>query len=68
MLLAAPERTLEALGEESGVPITVVGEVTAEGVVFLRGGRLVDDLSGWDHFSDPASEGTRGPSSERWKE
>ncbi|MBA3423446.1 MAG: thiamine-phosphate kinase [Rubrobacteraceae bacterium] len=68
LLLAAPERTLEALGEESGVPITVVGEVTAEGVVFLRGGRLVDDLSGWDHFSDPASEGTRGPSSERWKE
>jgi len=29
----------------------VIGEVTEEGVVFLRDGVPVEKLSGWDHFA-----------------
>jgi thiamine-monophosphate kinase len=50
LLVAAPEEVVEVLGSESGVPITVIGEVTVEGVTFLRGGVPVERLSGWDHF------------------
>jgi thiamine monophosphate kinase len=38
------------VAEESEATLTVVGEVTREGVVFLRGGEPVEGLSGWDHF------------------
>ena len=51
LLISAPEGAVEALAAESDVPVTVVGEVVDEGgVVFLRGGQPVEDLSGWDHF------------------
>jgi thiamine-monophosphate kinase len=50
LLLAAPEAVLEDLAAEVDVPLTVVGEVVREGVVFLRDGDPVGDLSGWDHF------------------
>jgi thiamine-monophosphate kinase len=50
LLMAAPEEVVGALAEESEVPVTVIGEVTAEGVVFLRDGEPVENLSGWDHF------------------
>ena len=44
-------RSLEALGAESDVPVTVVGEVVpGDGVVFLQNSETVGDLSGWDHF------------------
>jgi len=32
------------------VPVTVIGEVTREDVVFERDGEPVEGLSGWDHF------------------
>jgi thiamine-monophosphate kinase len=51
LLISAPEPVLEALAESVEVPITRVGEVTdGAGVVFLRGGEMVEGLSGWDHF------------------
>nr|WP_228281847.1 thiamine-phosphate kinase [Rubrobacter marinus] len=51
LLISAPEGVMEALAEESDVPVTVVGEVVpGDGVVFLRDGEPVGDLSGWDHF------------------
>lgn len=51
LLVAASEEVIGTLAFESEVPVTVVGEVTGEGVVFLRGGERVDGLSGWDHFA-----------------
>lgn len=51
LLIAAPETVVEALAEESEVPITVIGEVVDKGVDFLQDGEKVEDLSGWDHFS-----------------
>jgi thiamine-monophosphate kinase len=51
LLICAPEPILQALAETVEVPITRVGEVTdGAGVVFLRGGEMVEGLSGWDHF------------------
>ena len=51
LLISAPEGMMETLAAESDVPVTVVGEVMpGDGVVFLRGGEPVDNLSGWDHF------------------
>jgi thiamine-monophosphate kinase len=50
LLIAAPGEILDAVAEESEATLTVVGEVTREGVVFLRGGEPVEGLSGWDHF------------------
>ena len=51
LLVAASEEVVETLASESEVPVTVIGEVTVEGVVFLRNGKRVDGLSGWDHFA-----------------
>jgi thiamine-monophosphate kinase len=51
LLVAVSEEVVEALVSESEVPVAVIGEVTGEGVVFLRGGERVDGLSGWDHFA-----------------
>lgn len=51
LLLAAREDVLDGIVKELDVPLTVVGEVTRSGVVFERGGEVVEDLSGWDHFS-----------------
>ncbi len=50
LLIAAPESVLEELAADIDVPITVIGEMTGEGVIFHRGGETVDGLSGWDHF------------------
>jgi thiamine-monophosphate kinase len=51
LLVAVSEKVVEALASESEVPVTVIGEVTGEGVVFRCGGERVDGLSGWDHFA-----------------
>jgi len=51
LLVAAPEELVESLAAESEAPLTVVGETTEEDVVFLRGGKPVSALSGWDHFA-----------------
>jgi thiamine-monophosphate kinase len=52
LLISAPEPVLEALAESVEVPVTRIGEVTdGAGVVFRRGGEVVEGLSGWDHFS-----------------
>jgi len=51
LLISAPEHVLRALAESAGAPVTTIGEVTdGGGVVFLRGGEVVESLSGWDHF------------------
>jgi thiamine-monophosphate kinase len=51
LLISAPEPVLQALAESVEVPVTRIGEVTdGGGLVFLRGGEVVEGLSGWDHF------------------
>lgn len=50
LLISAPEHALEDLARSIPVPITVVGEVGGSGVEFRRGGKVVEGLSGWDHF------------------
>ena len=50
LLVAAPEEVVGALAAESEVPVTIIGEVTAEGVVFLRDDEPAENLSGWAHF------------------
>ncbi|MBV9455607.1 MAG: thiamine-phosphate kinase [Rubrobacter sp.] len=55
LLIAAHENVVKELEAESDVPITVIGEVVRAGVVFLRNGEPVENLSGWDHF--PGFEG-----------
>jgi thiamine-monophosphate kinase len=52
LLISAPGPVLDALTRSTGVPVTVIGEVTAGAdVVFRRAGEPVEDLSGWDHFA-----------------
>jgi thiamine-monophosphate kinase len=52
LLISAPAPVLDALTRSVGVPVTVVGEITAGAdVVFRRAGESVGDLSGWDHFA-----------------
>jgi thiamine-monophosphate kinase len=51
LLISAPEQVLDTLAGKVEVPITRIGEVTGDPeVVFLRGGEVVEHLSGWDHF------------------
>jgi thiamine-monophosphate kinase len=52
LLVAAPEEVVEALAAESEVPVTVVGQTTRGRVEFVRDGKPVENLSGWDHFAD----------------
>ena len=52
LLIAAPEKVVETLASETEVPVTVVGEITEEKVLFVRDGEPVEELSGWDHFAD----------------
>jgi thiamine-monophosphate kinase len=52
LLISAPGPILDALARNIGVPVTVIGEVTAGvDVVFRRAGEPVRDLYGWDHFA-----------------
>ena len=51
LLMDAPEEVVEALVKESETPITVIGEMVGEGVVFVRDGEPVENLAGWDHFA-----------------
>ena len=51
LLISAPEQVLGDLAGAVEVPVTVVGEVTGSGIVFRRGGEMVEHLSGWDHFA-----------------
>ena len=52
LLISAPGPVLNALARSVGVPVTVIGEVTAGADVdFRRAGEPVGDLSGWDHFA-----------------
>jgi thiamine-monophosphate kinase len=50
LLISAEERVIEELTKAADVPVTVVGEIKDRGVVFRRGGEVVEGLSGWDHF------------------
>jgi thiamine-monophosphate kinase len=52
LLIAASEKVVEALVVESETPVTVIGEITEEEVLFVRDGEPVENLSGWDHFAD----------------
>jgi thiamine-monophosphate kinase len=52
LLVAAPEEALAGMRVACEVPVTVVGEITAQKEIeFLRDGEKQDLLSGWDHFS-----------------
>jgi thiamine-monophosphate kinase len=51
LLVAAPEEVVAILAESLDVPLTVVGRVTEGEAVFVRDGRPVEGLSGWDHFA-----------------
>jgi thiamine-monophosphate kinase len=51
LLMAASEEVVEALVKESETPVTVIGEVVGEKVVFVRDGEPVENLAGWDHFA-----------------
>ena len=52
LLISAPEETIAALRKELELPLTVIGAVVeGDRAMFLRNGELVEDLSGWDHFS-----------------
>lgn len=51
LLVAASEETLREMAVNCGVPVSVVGEVTArKEIEFLRDGVVQGSLSGWDHF------------------
>ena len=50
LLISAEKTVVEKLKEAAGVPLTVVGKITASRIVFRRGEEVVEDLSGWDHF------------------
>ena len=51
LLISAPKQVLDALTNTIETPLTVVGEITKEGVAFRRGIEPVEGLSGWDHFA-----------------
>ncbi len=51
LLVAAPEKVVEALVKESETPITVIGGMVGEEVVFVRSDESVENLAGWDHFA-----------------
>ncbi len=51
LLVAAPGSILDELARSIEIPLTIIGEVVGRGIVFERGGGVVEDLSGWDHFS-----------------
>ena len=51
LLISAPEKVLDALANSIASPLTVIGEITQEEVVFRRGEEPVEGLSGWDHFA-----------------
>jgi thiamine-monophosphate kinase len=51
LLMAASEEVVEALVKESETPITVIGGMVGEEVVFVRDGEPVENLAGWDHFA-----------------
>ncbi len=51
LLMAASEEVVEALMKESETPITVIGGMVGEEVVFVRGDEPVENLAGWDHFA-----------------
>jgi len=50
LLISAHEDAIKELEAESDAPVTVIGEMTEEEVIFLRNGEPVENLSGWDHF------------------
>jgi len=51
LLVAAPEKVVEALVKESETPITVIGGMVGEEVVFVRSDEPVENLAGWDHYA-----------------
>ena len=51
LLISAPGTVIEALASELEITLTVIGKIADEGVEFLRDGKKVENLSGWDHFS-----------------
>jgi thiamine-monophosphate kinase len=51
LLICAPRSVLDALANSVEVPLTVIGEITEGDVVFERGGKRVEGLSGWNHFA-----------------
>ena len=51
LLISAPEPVLDALAHKVELPLTVIGEITENDVVFRRGEEPVEGLSGWNHFA-----------------
>ena len=51
LLICAPGPILDALANNVEVPLTPIGEITRSEVVFMREGKPVQDLTGWNHFT-----------------
>src|SRR5918993_1230566 len=51
LLICAPGPILDALANNVEVPLTLIGEITRSEVVFMREGKPVQDLTGWNHFT-----------------
>jgi len=51
LLICAPWSVLDALANSVEIPLTVIGEITEGDVVFERGDKRVEGLSGWNHFT-----------------
>jgi thiamine-monophosphate kinase len=50
LLVAASRVVIESLAAGSEIPVTLIGEITEEGIEFLHDAEPVRGLSGWDHF------------------
>ena len=50
LLISAEGRVIEELAKAVDTHLTVVGEIGGSKVEFLRGGKAIEGLSGWDHF------------------
>src|ERR687897_1360244 len=51
LLICAPGPILDALANNVEVLLTPIGEITRSEVVFMREGKPVQDLTGWNHFT-----------------
>lgn len=52
LLVAVPGEVAATLAEGLDVPLTVVGRMTDSGdTIFVKDGKPVEGLSGWDHFA-----------------
>ena len=51
LLICAPGPALDILARNVEVSLTLIGEITQSGIVFMRKGEPVEGLTGWNHFT-----------------